>query len=94
MIMITDEARDYLLSKDGAVYLSEPYPIGLCCGRISFCPSVIKGVPKNPGNYREMTINKIRLFLPLSFTVHCDLTINIQKFLGISTLHLEGWKLI
>jgi len=94
MIMITDEARDYLLSKGGAAHLSEPYRVGLCCGRIIFCPSVIKGVPKNPGNYREMTINKIRLFLPLTFTAHCDLTINIQKFLGFSTLHIEGWKLI
>jgi hypothetical protein len=94
MILITDEARDYLLAKDGAAHLSDSYLIGVCCGRINFCPSVIKGVPKNQGKYREMTINKIRLFLPLSFTAPCDLTINVQKFLGISTLHIEGWKLI
>lgn len=94
MIMITDKARDYLLSKEGAAHLSEPYNIGMCCGRFSFCPSVIKGLPKNPRKYREVIINKIRLFIPLNFNVYCDLTIDIQNFLGFSTLHIEGWKLI
>ncbi len=78
----------------GAVHLSDPYPIGLCCGRISFCPSIKKGVPKNIRDYKELKINKIRLFLPLKFDPPCDLTINIQKFLGFSTLSLEGWKLV
>lgn len=94
MIIITNKARDYLLGKDGAVHLSNPYPVGLCCGRINFCPTVRKGVPRNVEDYREVVVNKIRLFLPRKFTPLCDLTIDVQTFMGISTLHIEGWKLI
>lgn len=94
MITIADDARDYLLAGGGAAHLSDPYIISMCCGRFSFCPSVVKGVPKNPGQYREMIINKIRLFLPLSFNPPFDLTICLQRFLGFATLYIEGWKLI
>jgi hypothetical protein len=45
-------------------------------------------------DYREVVVNKIRLFLPRKFTPLCDLTIDVEKFMGISILHIEGWKLI
>jgi len=94
MLTVSDKARDYILTAKGAVYLFENGRTGLCCGNIEFEPSVCLGEPPDKKGYIVKGINGINVHLPETFTTNIPLTIHVGSFLGIKSLHIEGWKLI
>jgi hypothetical protein len=93
MLVITDEARDYLLTHGGVIYICEQRYLSLCLGRINFGSTVSRGEPKNPRDYSDAIINSIKVYRPRGFESPYSLTVSLQKFLGWKRLGLEGWKL-
>ncbi len=94
MLTVSDEAKDYILTAKGTVYLSQNGRTGLCCGNIDFGPSVHLGEPKDQNVYSVKNINGIVVHLPENFYTKMPLRIHVGSFLGIKSLHIEGWKLI
>lgn len=94
MLTISDKARDYILSKNGAVYLFENGRAGMCCGNIDFGPSIYLGEPPDGKDYKIEKINEVTVYIPKRFYACSSLTIQIGSFLGMKTLHIEGWKLM
>jgi hypothetical protein len=94
MLTISDEAREYILTAKGAVYLFQNGGTGLCCGNIDFGPSVYLGEPPDKKDYIAKEINGITVYWPEKFTTNIPLIIHVGSFLGIKSLHIEGWKLI
>ena len=94
MLTISDQAREYILAKSGSVYLFENGRARMCCGNIDFGPSVYLGQPPDDKDYKVEEINGITVFVPKRFYAPNPLTIDIGNFLGLKTLHIEGWKLI
>jgi hypothetical protein len=94
MLTISDKAREYILTKKGAVYLFQNGGTGLCCGNIDFGPSVYLGEPPDKKEYIVKKIDGITVHIPEKFTTSMPLTIHVESFFGIKSLHIEGWKLI
>lgn len=94
MFSVSDKARDYILSKAGAVYLDGVGGTGMCCGSINLEPSVRLGKPLNADNYNVEEINQIKVYIPNGFIVPDQLVIDIRKVLWLKTLTIVGWKMI
>jgi hypothetical protein len=52
------------------------------------------GNPPDDKEYCVKEINGVTVYLPQNFFANVPLTIEVGSFLGIKTLHIEGWKLI
>lgn len=94
MLTVSDEAKEYILNEKKSVYLLQEGRTSLCCGNIDFGPSVFLGNPPDDKDYNVKEINGITVYLPRHFCTSVPLTIQVGSFLGIKTLHIEGWKLI
>jgi hypothetical protein len=94
MLTVSDEAKKYILAAKGTVYLFENGGTGLCCANIDFGPSVYLGEPPDKKGYIIKEINGITVYLPEKFAATVPLTIHVGSFLGIKSLHIEGWKII
>lgn len=94
MLTVSDEAKEYILSKKKSVYLLQHGRTSLCCGNVDFGPSVYLGNPPDDREYNAKEINGITVYLPQHFCTSFPLTIQVGSFLGIKDLHIEGWKLI
>lgn len=92
-MMISDEARDYLLERGGAVHLFTARA-DLMWGRVNLGPSVRRGVPKNVTEYDMAVVNQIKLYLPRDFDTPSPLTIDLRRLFGIKMLYVSGWKLL
>jgi len=93
MVMISDDARDYLLDHGGAVHLFSTRA-RLSWGRVDLGPSVRRGVPKNAADYDFAIVNQIKLYLPRDFDTPSPLTIDLRRLFGIKMLYISGWKLL
>lgn len=94
MLTVSDEARNYILTAKGAVYVIENGGTGLCCGNIDFGPSVYLGEPPDRKEYVAKEMNGITVYLPRKFYTAMPLEIHVSSFLGIKSLHIEGWKVL
>jgi hypothetical protein len=55
-------------------------------------PAVRLGIPKNPEQYLQKTVDGIRLFIPEDL-IDEPVTIVLHQFLWWRSLQLEGWHL-
>ncbi|MDF2633159.1 MAG: hypothetical protein K0R78_33 [Pelosinus sp.] len=94
MLTVSDEAKEYIMTKKKSVYLLYHGSNRLCCGNVDFGPSVYMGNPPDDKEYCVKEINGVTVYLPQNFFANVPLTIEVGSFLGIKTLHIEGWKLI
>ncbi|MDD4600120.1 hypothetical protein SDC9_20942 [bioreactor metagenome] len=94
MITISQEAREYILRKGGAVHLFEAGPVSMCCGQVDLGPSVQLGEPKNVEAYKLQEMAGIKLYLPFGFYTNNEVTINLRITFGVKSLYLQGWKLL
>jgi hypothetical protein len=94
MIIVANEARDYLLAHGGVIHICKERAIPLCGGRINLSPTVSLGEPENIEDYTYANINSIKVYRPRNFESPYDLTVSLQKFLRWKWLVLEGWMII
>ena len=94
LLSVNDQARDYISQKGGIAHLVAYRQSSMCCGKIGFPPSIQLGAPKNKEDYTLHQINTIQFYLPKDFSIHCPLTIGVHQTFGISSLHIDGWKLV
>jgi len=94
MLTVSKEAREYILSKEGTVYLEQIGSAAMCCGRINLGPSVRLGTPPDAENYSLKIIDGVHVYLPKGFHSPNPLVINVGRTLWFKTLHIDGWKLI
>jgi hypothetical protein len=92
MISVTDNAREYLKRKGGNIYIVESSNTSMCCGEVNFGPTVHRGTPVNIKDFTKTVINEITIYLPNKFESPFPLTVDIRKFLFITSLYLDGWK--
>lgn len=91
MLIITDEAKAYIRSRNAPIFLDLP-PLIDCCIHLRESPSVRFGRPHDPENYELCTIDGIEVLLPLELP-RIPLTIVLARFLGFRRLAVEGWRL-
>lgn len=93
-LIISEEAREYITRKGGVIHLVVYGRSSLCCGKVGFPPSVEIGVPKNEADYELQNSNGIGFYVAKGCSLPNTLTIGLHRTFGISSLHIEGWKLI
>lgn len=94
MLRISDEAKEYILTKKKSVYVIQNGPTGLCCGSVDFGPTVYLGNPPNDQEYNRNEIDGITVYLPHDFYTNVPLTVEVRSFLTIKNLYIKGWKII
>jgi len=94
MISITDEALGVIRKRARPVYLELPKAVSGCCFQIQEAPSVRFGQPREPSTYRERTIQGVSLLVPIGLPEDPPLTLAVSRFLGISRLVVDGWRLV
>ena len=94
MIIITDEARDYLLAHGGVIHIRDQGLVSFFWGRLNLGPTVGRGEPANIRDYSYANINSIRVYRPRDFESPYTLTVNLRKFMGWQWLGLDGWKIV
>ena len=94
MISISDDAKEFIVSKGQAVFLELAKPISGCCFEFQEKPTVRIGVPRNVEDYIEKTVDEIKLFIPKKMPKNEELEIGTTKFLGMKSLVIRGWKLV
>lgn len=94
MLTVSDEARDYILSKKGTIHVIDNGRAASCCGNFDLGPSVYLGKPLNDTEYCVKEINQVAVYVPKNFYPRIPLMIHVGSFLGIKSLHIEGWKLM
>jgi hypothetical protein len=94
MISITDEALGIIRKRAQPVYLELPKRVTGCCFHIQECPSVRFGKPREISKYNEKTIQGVPLLVPNGLPEDRPLTLTVSRFLGISKLVVDGWRLI
>ena len=94
MLTVSDEAKGYILRKKGIVHIIDNGRVGSCCGNFDLGPSVYLGEPPEATEYCVQEINQITIYVPKNFHPRIPLSIHVGSFLGIKSLHIEGWKLM
>ncbi|AIF53264.1 CC/Se motif family (seleno)protein [Pelosinus sp. UFO1] len=94
MLTVSDEARDYILSKKGTVHVIDNGRAGSCCGNFDLGPSVYLGKPPDATEYCVKEINQVAVYVPKNFYPRIPLMIHVGSFFGLKSLHIEGWKLM
>lgn len=94
LLTVHPAASEYIKAQGGAVYLYEFGGAAMCCGRVNFGPSVELGIPKNPTEYILHVSDGISIYAPKKLFTPYPLTIVARKFLGVTSLQVDGWKLV
>ena len=94
MIQISEQAREYIQRKGGAVHLLQNPYMSMCCGRMNLGPSVRVGKPKDTEAYTLLAVDGSSVYLPPDFYSPYELTISLNSILGFKSLVVEGWKLV
>jgi len=91
MLTIAPEALEMIQQLGGPVFLELPKTITNCCFDFQECPAVRSGVPRNPGDYKEILVQDVTVFVPVRLP-DIPLVIRLRSILGIRNLIVDGWR--
>lgn len=89
MITLTPSALSYIEEKKASSITLEIALAGGCCGAAIRSASVRLGTPHKENTHKKVSVQGIDVYVPL-FVRDEDLTIDLDKFLVIPYLRLDG----
>ncbi|HWJ03846.1 MAG TPA: CC/Se motif family (seleno)protein [Verrucomicrobiae bacterium] len=94
MLTIEDSAVKYVAERGGVITL-EPVQSKVCCGAVNLPPEIRVGKPlREEQKYVVQTIAGVSVYVHEIINTNRPMTIELQKFLGISRLSLSGWVVL
>lgn len=90
---IDSKAYSYILEK-GSIANIKYEDVMNSCIDVRYTPSVNFGMPCNKERYFIERFGEITIYIDKMIGEHENLTIKLNKFLGIKHLILDGWKTI
>lgn len=91
MLKFTPEAKKHAVNNGGVVFLEYFALISGCCVPFQPEPTVRLGKPHNQKKYREETIEGLTVFIPHELPEE-QLIIDLNSFMGMKKLVIEGWR--